>query len=289
MYTYFHRLCNFGCRAVGHLFNSKEGIAYKQRILTGVVASAQSAIEGHPRVRNSQKLAGLSAPQIKPILVRMTVENHYLSKDDLTPHQKSKISELREKASKHLAKYPDYDTDFSLLRWLMGWDYDIDVILPKIRETLDVLSSLRMDEIHVANVNELNARIRSMSNVCEYFPGGLMCQDDEGNVVYMQALARTHPRSLIRAGGVSDLFRLSVVEAELAFKLVRKAEEATGRKLGAKLVIDLDEFSMDVLYPPALNVYLNLLTLLQVPERFFSHFYAFLIFQLSSVIIFKAE
>ncbi|KAL6738500.1 hypothetical protein Aduo_012042 [Ancylostoma duodenale] len=194
----------------------------------------------------------------------MTAENHYLSKDELTPHQKSKIAELREKASKHLAKYPDYDTDFSLLRWLMGWDYDIDVILPKIRETLDVLSSLRLDEISVADVGELNARIRSMSNVCDYFPGGLMCQDDEGNVVYMQALARTHPRSLIRAGSVSDLFRLSVVEAELAFKLVRRAEEATGRKLGAKLVIDLDEFSMDVLYPPALNVYLNLLTLLQV-------------------------
>lgn len=55
----------------------------------------------------------------------MTVENHYLSKNDLTPHQKAKIAELREKASKHLAKYPDYDTDFSLLRWLMGWDYDI--------------------------------------------------------------------------------------------------------------------------------------------------------------------
>ncbi|KIH64375.1 hypothetical protein ANCDUO_05314 [Ancylostoma duodenale] len=163
----------------------------------------------------------------------MTAENHYLSKDELTPHQKSKIAELREKASKHLAKYPDYDTDFSLLRWLMGWDYDIgefmeyysdltaysirlDVILPKIRETLDVLSSLRLDEISVANVGELNARIRSMSNVCDYFPGKPL-----------------------------------------------RAEEATGRKLGAKLVIDLDEFSMDVLYPPALNVYLNLLTLLQ--------------------------
>lgn len=48
-----------------------------------------------------------------------------------------------------------------------------------------------------------------------------MCQDDEGNVVYMQALALTHPRTLIKSGSVSELFRLSVVEAELAFKLVR--------------------------------------------------------------------
>ncbi|PIO69804.1 CRAL/TRIO domain protein [Teladorsagia circumcincta] len=103
-----------------------------------------------------------------------------------------------------------------------------------------------------------------MSNAAEYFPGGLMCQDDEGNVVYMQALAMTHPKTLIKSGAASDLYRLSIIEAELAFKLVRKAEAATGKKLGAKIIIDLDNFSMDVLYPPALNVYLNLLTLLQV-------------------------
>ncbi|KHJ82137.1 hypothetical protein OESDEN_18171, partial [Oesophagostomum dentatum] len=96
-----------------------------------------------------------------------------------------------------------------------------DVILPKIAEAIDVLVALGLDQIEVENVAELNAKIRSMSNVSGYFPGGLMCQDDEGNVVYMQALARTHPKSLIRAGCVSELFRLSIVEAELAFKLVR--------------------------------------------------------------------
>ncbi|KAK6020558.1 hypothetical protein OSTOST_13786, partial [Ostertagia ostertagi] len=193
----------------------------------------------------------------------MTVEGHYPSADEVTAYQKTKIAELREKAATHLAKYPDYDTDFSLLRWLMGWDYDIDVILPKIQSTLDVLKCLRMDEITVENVHELNAKIRSMSNVADYFPGsvesvydffpgGLMCQDDEGNVVYMQALALTHPKTLIKSGAVSELYRLSIIEAELAFKLVRKAEAATGKKLGAKIIIDLDNFSMDVLYPPAL-------------------------------------
>ncbi|PIO66044.1 CRAL/TRIO domain protein [Teladorsagia circumcincta] len=128
----------------------------------------------------------------------MTVEGHYPSTDEVTAYQKTKIAELRERAATHLAKYPDYDTDFSLLRWLMGWDYDIDVILPKIQSTLDVLKCLRIDEI-------------TIQNQCSF----------------------------------------------------RKAEAATGKKLGAKIIIDLDNFSMDVLYPPALNVYLNLLTLLQ--------------------------
>ncbi|KHJ98004.1 hypothetical protein OESDEN_02013 [Oesophagostomum dentatum] len=56
---------------------------------------------------------------------RMTIENHYISRNEITSQQKAKIAELRGKAAKHLAKYPDYDTDFSLLRWLMGWDYDV--------------------------------------------------------------------------------------------------------------------------------------------------------------------
>ncbi|KAK5966447.1 hypothetical protein GCK32_008531 [Trichostrongylus colubriformis] len=136
---------------------------------------------------------------------KMTVEGHYPDVEEITGYQKEKIAELREKAAKHLAKYPDYDTDFSLLRWLMGWDYDIDVILPKIQYTLDVLKCLRMDEITVENINEVNAKIRSMSNVTEYFPGGLMCQDDDGNVVYMQALSLTHPKTLIKSGAVTFL------------------------------------------------------------------------------------
>nr|CDJ88378.1 Cellular retinaldehyde-binding triple function domain containing protein [Haemonchus contortus] len=193
----------------------------------------------------------------------MTVECHYPAADEVTAYQKQKIAELRQKAAKHLAKYPDYDTDFSLLRWLMGWDYDVDLILPKLQYSLDVLTCLRLDELKVENVSEINAKIRSMSSVAEYFPGGLMCQDDEGNVVYMQALSLTHPKTLIRSGAVSELYRLSIVEAELAFKLVRKAEAATKRKLGAKIIIDLDNFSMDVLYPQAVSIYLNLLTLLQ--------------------------
>ncbi|KHJ98003.1 hypothetical protein OESDEN_02012 [Oesophagostomum dentatum] len=57
--------------------------------------------------------------------------------------------------------------------------------------------------------------------------------------------------------------RLSSSGAQEKILKFRKAEQATGRKLGAKIIIDLDEFSMDVLYPPALSAYLNLLTILQ--------------------------
>lgn len=55
----------------------------------------------------------------------MGAENHYLSASELTPYHKEKISELRKRAAKELDLYPEYNTDFQLLRWLMGWDYNI--------------------------------------------------------------------------------------------------------------------------------------------------------------------
>ena len=55
----------------------------------------------------------------------MGAENHYLSISELTPYHKKKIAELRQRAAADLDLYPEYNTDFQLLRWLMGWDYNI--------------------------------------------------------------------------------------------------------------------------------------------------------------------
>ena len=58
----------------------------------------------------------------------MGAENHYPSASELTPHHKEKIAELRRRAAADLAAYPEYGSDFQLLRWLMGWDYNIGII-----------------------------------------------------------------------------------------------------------------------------------------------------------------
>uniref|UniRef100_A0A1I7XQW0 CRAL-TRIO domain-containing protein n=1 Tax=Heterorhabditis bacteriophora TaxID=37862 RepID=A0A1I7XQW0_HETBA len=191
------------------------------------------------------------------------IETHYPHIDDLTDHHKEKIAELRHAVAGSLKKYPEYNTEFSLLRWLMGWDYNIEVILPKIQKAIDILISLGMGDISMESPSEVNCRIRGLFDGAEYFPGGLMGQDDEGNVIYMQEITATHPRSLAKAGSVSELFRLCIMETEMAFKLVRHSEAKTGEKLGVKLIVDLDGFNMDLLYTPTLSVYLQLLTQLQ--------------------------
>lgn len=46
--------------------------------------------------------------------------------EDITDFQWSKIRELREKlGAKLLEETPLFDDNFSMLRWLIGWDYKI--------------------------------------------------------------------------------------------------------------------------------------------------------------------
>ena len=54
----------------------------------------------------------------------MTVDDHYPSLP-LSSLHKQKIEELRKRAVEDLLAFPGYDTDFNLLRWLLGYDYDI--------------------------------------------------------------------------------------------------------------------------------------------------------------------
>ncbi|KIH58041.1 hypothetical protein ANCDUO_11758, partial [Ancylostoma duodenale] len=43
---------------------------------------------------------------------------------------RAKIEELRGLVKEHLTPY--YDTDFNLLRWLKGHDYNLEIIKPKL-------------------------------------------------------------------------------------------------------------------------------------------------------------
>ena len=58
----------------------------------------------------------------------MTRETHFPSINELSDYHRKKIDELRNRAIHDLAVYPEYDTDFSLLRWLLGYDYDIGTL-----------------------------------------------------------------------------------------------------------------------------------------------------------------
>ncbi len=51
--------------------------------------------------------------------------NHYMRSDEITSYQREKIEELRSRIADELVETPEYGDDFSLMRWLLGWDFDI--------------------------------------------------------------------------------------------------------------------------------------------------------------------
>lgn len=52
-----------------------------------------------------------------------------MAKEEITEYQHKKIAELRERiGEKKLKNSPIFNDDFSMLRWLLGYDYKIGFI-----------------------------------------------------------------------------------------------------------------------------------------------------------------
>ncbi|CAJ0583069.1 unnamed protein product, partial [Mesorhabditis spiculigera] len=191
-------------------------------------------------------------------------QKHEFHISELNEKQKAKIRELRERLQPELEKYPEYDTELSLLRWLEGWDYDIEAILPKARWALTVFHNLDFHNFKVETIDDIHHYACRKSEAVEYFPGGLFGIDKEGDVVYCQPLAKADPRGLIRSDSVSQVFKLELAMIEGAFKLVRNQEAKTGKKSGMKIIMDLEGFSYsEHIYMPSIKEYLKLLSLVQ--------------------------
>uniref|UniRef100_A0AC35U5X3 CRAL-TRIO domain-containing protein n=1 Tax=Rhabditophanes sp. KR3021 TaxID=114890 RepID=A0AC35U5X3_9BILA len=189
--------------------------------------------------------------------------SHYIREDEISDFQKRAIAELRLKVKDDLVFYPDYNTDFSLLRWLMGFQFDIDVIIPKLKATLQIFRAFNLHNMDFETAEEVNNYIKKLTVAAPYYPGGLIGYDKEGNIINLQPIAKSVPKLLIKTERVSSLFLLSILESELTFKLIRKQEKIQKRKLGVKIVVDLSGFSSDLLFMPCIKVYMNVLSTLQ--------------------------
>ncbi|KAE9550578.1 hypothetical protein FO519_006205 [Halicephalobus sp. NKZ332] len=181
--------------------------------------------------------------------------SHYVGQEDITQEEHAKIAELRKAIGPEILKMvPFFDNDFGLLRWLYGWDFKIPAT---------ALHALKVAEREVDNEEDFGKAILGMTPCAEYFPGGFMGLDREGNAIGLQMICKTNPKTLVRCDRVSELFKMILVECSLIYFIIRKKEEETGKKLGSKIIIDMEGFNMDLLYPATLKIYLNLIKLMQ--------------------------
>ncbi|PIO55012.1 hypothetical protein TELCIR_23610, partial [Teladorsagia circumcincta] len=80
------------------------------------------------------------------------------------------IDELKSKIQYELELVPSYSDDLSLLRWLVGWDRKVDVIVPKIRFSLRAIHALGLHKEDLSTLDKVTAKCDECSKPLQYLP-----------------------------------------------------------------------------------------------------------------------
>lgn len=184
--------------------------------------------------------------------------------EDLKTIHAVELAEFRKRMEPILKKYPRYDTDFALLRWLKGYKYDIEMAAQKMEWSLNTLDAIGTFDKDLSTEEKIQESIKAVTPAAEYFPGGNLGFDKNGYVIHVHDVGKVNPRSLVGSGRVSEFYIAAIYDCEGTQCLVRSEEAKRGRKLGAIVIIDLSEFSFDVIFHiPATKIYMTALTLVQ--------------------------
>lgn len=136
------------------------------------------------------------------------------------------IAKLRSELSDLIT--PEFN-DFDLLRWLQGHDYNLDVIIPKLKHHLKFIRCYDFSKHSVPEVLE------------KYWPCGVIdIPDSKGNFVYIDKLGTLDGEGVLKCVSMFDvaLYQFYITE-ERVLKVVRKFENETGHQAGVIILQDL--------------------------------------------------
>ncbi|EFO26574.1 hypothetical protein LOAG_01916 [Loa loa] len=174
------------------------------------------------------------------------------------------IAEFRKHVEPLLKKYPRYDTDYALLRWLRGCKFDKEMAAQKMEWSLNTMNAVGAFDKDFSSVEKIEAILRAASPLTEYFPGGTIGYDKNGYVIIIHNIGKAHPRSLVGAERVSQFYVNAIYDYEGTQCLVRSEEAKRGCKLGTVVIVDLNDFSNDIIFHlPATKIYISTIVMLQ--------------------------
>ncbi|KAI6183892.1 hypothetical protein M3Y97_00537400 [Aphelenchoides bicaudatus] len=165
---------------------------------------------------------------IEPQKVSISVEDQKL------------IDKIKEQLAEELKLVPGYETNSSLMRWLIGWNRKIDQIIPRLRVALLDIYAMRIPEQDFSSVEKIVEYCDSISEAANYLPGTLIGRDKCGNVVSLQVLGNLDGHGLMKAVRISDLYISRIAESEGVMNL-----SETGEQIGTTLIIDLEGLCRD--------------------------------------------
>uniref|UniRef100_A0A7E4VJQ0 CRAL-TRIO domain-containing protein n=1 Tax=Panagrellus redivivus TaxID=6233 RepID=A0A7E4VJQ0_PANRE len=182
---------------------------------------------------------------------------------NISANDKLLIDELRSALKDDLELVPGYDDDLSLLRWLVGWDRRVDVVVPKLSQALQTVNALGLQNEDFTSLEAVKNYCDNISKPACYMPGSLIGHDKDGNVISLQCLGVIDGTGLLRSTMISDLYLMRIAESEGVMQLIRDSEQQTGRQYGTCVIIDLDGISMDSIDWAAIKVITGMLSKLQ--------------------------
>ncbi|VDM97366.1 unnamed protein product, partial [Onchocerca ochengi] len=183
--------------------------------------------------------------------------------NEISARDRALIEQLREAIRDELLLVPAYDDDFSLLRWITGWDRKLDVIIPKIKCSLRSIAALGFNKYDFSTLEKISAHCDSLNELVKYIPGSLLGYDKQHNVISIQMIGHLDARNLLSCLRNSDLYILRIAETEGVMNLIRKNEKILGCQLGTLVIFDLDQIRLDRFSMPIVKVITTMFTQLQ--------------------------
>ncbi|CAJ0959902.1 unnamed protein product, partial [Mesorhabditis belari] len=183
--------------------------------------------------------------------------------EDITDTDRALIEQLRQRIKHELELVPAYDDDLSLLRWIVGWDRKIDVVVPKIRFSLRAIHALGFNRIDFETLDKVNEYCDSVSKPLQYLPGSVVGFDKNDNVLVIQMIGRCDATGLMPCTRNSDLYLMRIAESEGVMDVIRRKEKELGKQVGTCVIFDLDGVNMGQFDTGALKVITTMLSQLQ--------------------------
>lgn len=151
--------------------------------------------------------------------------------------------------------YPLHE-DSQLLKYLTARRYDVKKAELMFRQSMEFREKMRSDYI----LNEFKAA----EVLLKYMTGGIACFDRDGCPVRIEKFGNLDTKGMVYSCHPRELERFKIFEQEHALLLMRQQSAKLGKKVDKLVVImDLDNISTKQLWRPGLQLYLNLVKLLE--------------------------
>ncbi|VDM51000.1 unnamed protein product [Toxocara canis] len=171
---------------------------------------------------------------------------------------------IRETLGELLEQFPSFGSHFTIKRWLEEYDCSVETIIDKLTWVLNTLNAFGASKMDTSSLEAANEAVSTATNTAQYFPGGFMGYDKEGNVLFMQPFGRLHSEESMRTTRISDFYRLLLLEGYASQELISAQEKKHGCRKGQISILDFDGFSRHVLYVPGLPTLSTAYGLLQL-------------------------